>query len=285
LLLFFKKEDLPLPAFLRSPIEVASRHREGKMPHGQFCWYELMTSDPVAAAEFYKRVIGWESEAAGVPGVDYTIVKMGQVGVGGIMTIPEEAARMGAVPCWLGYIYVEDVDAASVRLIEAGGKVKRPAWDIPGVGRAAVVADPHGAVFVLFKDSSGATPPPVPHNAPGHVSWHELHAGEREAAFAFYAGQFGWTKTSTFPMGPMGLYQLFATGELPNGGMLTKLPDVPMPGWLFYFMVTGMDAAIARVTEAGGKIINGPHQVPGESWIVQGLDPQGAMFALNAAAR
>ena len=53
-----------------------------------------------------------------------------------------------------------------------------------------------------------------------------------------------------------------------------------MPMWLFYFVVGGIDAAIERVKKAGGKVINGPMEVPGGAWIIQGIDPQGAMFAL-----
>ena len=66
---------------------------------------------------------------------------------------------------------------------------------------------------------------------------------------------------------------------------MTKTPETTMPHWLYYINVDAVDAAIARVSEAGGKVINGPMEVPGGSWIVQCLDPQGAMFALLAPRR
>ena len=81
-------------------------------------------------------------------------------------------------------------------------------------------------------------------------------------------------------MGPMGIYQMFATG-----GMITKRPKMPFAAWLFYINVDAIDAAAARVAAGGGKVNMGPHQVPGSQWIVTCEDPQGAMFALVAAKR
>jgi predicted enzyme related to lactoylglutathione lyase len=62
--------------------------------------------------------------------------------------------------------------------------------------------------------------------------------------------------------------------------MFNKPPAVPVPFWGYYFCVGAIEDAAARVTGAGGRIINGPMQVPGGSWIVQCMDPQGAMFSL-----
>jgi len=81
-------------------------------------------------------------------------------------------------------------------------------------------------------------------------------------------------------MGPIGVYQLFAKDDKTLGGMMTKPEAVPAPFWLYYFNVEAIDAATARANSAGGQIIHGPLEVPGGDWIVQGLDPQGAMFAL-----
>jgi predicted enzyme related to lactoylglutathione lyase len=214
------------------------------------------------------------------PGAKYTILSANGVGIGGLMVVPEEARQKGVGPMWIGYVGVDDVDASVVRVTEAGGGLRRAAEDIPGVGRFAVVVDPQGAVFMLFKNAGeGQGSPPAP-GTPGHVGWHELHATDRESAFAFYAGQFGWTKSEAHDMGPMGIYQLFATGDVPNGGMMTKMAGIPSPFWLYYFNVEAIDAAVGRVKDSGGKVMNGPIQVPGGSWIAQCTDPQGATFAL-----
>ena len=191
---------------------------------------------------------------------------------------------MGARPMWMGYIGVDDVDAFAQRVTAAGGAVRRPPEDIPGVGRFAVVADPDGAGFMLFR-GVGEMPAPAAGGTAGHIGWHELHAGNGERAFAFYSGLFGWTKAEAMDMGPMGVYQLFATGGAPVGGMMTKTADMPMPAWLYYFNVDAVDAAMARVKDAGGQVVNGPMEVPGGSWIAQCTDPQGAMFAMVGAKR
>jgi uncharacterized protein len=255
--------------------------------HGQFCWCELMTSDDVAAAEFYRSVIGWNTRDAGVSDMRYTIFNAGDVGVGGVMELPPPAREKGMKPFWIGYIAVDDVDAAAERVVQKGGAVHRAPDDIPEVGRFAVVADPQGAVFTLFTPSAThqpATPRPPAGATPGRVGWHELHAGEREAAFAFYADMFGWTKTEAIDLGSMGVYQTFATGGATGcgmvGGMMTKGDEIPAPVWFYYFNIDNIDAAVSRTREAGGEVLRGPHQVPGGSWIAHCKDPQGAFFCM-----
>ena len=86
-------------------------------------------------------------------------------------------------------------------------------------------------------------------------------------------------------MGPMGVYQIFAIDGAQAGGMMTKTPQTPAPFWLYYFNVDALDAAITRGKDAGGQIIIDPMKVPGGSWIVHGLDPQGAIFAMVGPKR
>ena len=248
-----------------------------------FVWYELMTSDTRSAETFYRSVMGWGTQDSGM--ASYTLMTMGSTMVGGLMPIPEEARAMGARPAWLGYIGVDDVDACAKRIGAAGGSVQKAPQDIPGVGRFAVVADPGGAVFMIFKGTSTETPEPVRPGSPGHVGWHELRAADGRAAFTFYSNLFGWTAAEAVDMGPMGVYQTFAAGGAPIGGIMTKTPEMPMPSWLYYFNVESVDAAVERVKAGGGRIHHGPVQVPGGSWIAQGEDPQGAAFALVAPTR
>jgi predicted enzyme related to lactoylglutathione lyase len=249
-----------------------------------FVWYELMTTDPSVAEAFYKAVVGWSSEPFGGVDFPYTVLKVGDVGVGGIMTLPPEAAAMGMQPAWLGYIHVADVDAATESVRAAGGAVHRAPADIPNVGRFSVVADPQGAIFMLLAPQ-GEGGPRLSGFTPGRIGWHELYAIDWPSALDFYAGQYGWTRTEAIDMGPMGTYQLFSVDADQGGGMMNKPANVPAPHWLFYFNVDGIEAAAERVTVNGGQILNGPMEVPGGSWIVQCVDPLGAQFALVAPAR
>ncbi len=253
--------------------------------HGKFCWYELMTTDADAAARFYTAVVGWAAVDSGMTGHRYTLLQVAGQSVGGLMALPPEAAAGGARPGWVGYVAVDDVDAHAVRLTQAGGQVCKPAEDIPGVGRFAVVADPHGAVFCLFKDAAGGDmPAPAAPGTPGRVGWHELHAGALAAEWPFYESLFGWKKTDALDMGPMGVYQLWDNGRN-QGGMMTKSAEMPASAWLYYVNTDAADAAVARIEAGGGRVLMGPQEVPGGSWIVQALDPQGAHFALVAPRR
>ncbi|GAC1548827.1 MAG: VOC family protein [Beijerinckiaceae bacterium] len=246
-----------------------------------FVWYELMTTDERAAEAFYRHVVGWSAADAGIPSQSYILMSAGDHRVAGIMPLPTDAAAAGGKPGWIGYIVVGDVGASAARVKQKGGAVHRPPADIPGVGRFAIVADPQGVTFALFK-GEGTPAPAVPQGTPGHGGWHELRALDGVKAFAFYADMFGWTKAEAIDMGPLGTYQIFAIDGVPSGGMMTKGQDIPAPQWLFYFTVPDIDAAAARVKEKSGEITQGPHEVPGGSFIVHGRDPQGALFALVA---
>jgi predicted enzyme related to lactoylglutathione lyase len=250
--------------------------------YGHFCWYELMTSDAPAAERFYRAVVGWGAQAQDE---GYTLLTAGEQPVAGLMPWAEGA------PAWIGYISVEDVETAVVDIKTNGGQLHRPPADIPGVGRFAVVADPQGAVFVVMQPDPYLPPPEVPLGTPGHIGWAELNAADGPTAFPFYATQFGWTQAE-FPSidGPLGgeqpppmFYQLFSTvgeGGM-SGGIGTMPPEAPRPHWVFYFNVDDIDSATARVRAAGGQVLMEPMEVPGGGWIINAIDPQGAVFALT----
>ena len=247
-----------------------------------FVWYELMSSDVTAAKTFYTKVVGWKTQDMPMPGMTYTLVSVGDTQVGGMMTLPKDAANAGMRPCWTSYIEVDDVDGAASKVRSLDGKIYAPPADIPNVGRFAVVADPQGASFNLFKPAQ-----PGQRNVssePGQVGWHELHTNDAPKAFDFYSKMFGWLKGDAIDMGPMGTYQLFTIGGAAVGAMFNSpaaRADAAARFWLYYFNVADIDAAAKRVADGGGKITHGPQQVPGGGWIVQATDPQGAAFALH----
>lgn len=259
---------------------------------GNFIWHELMTTDPAAAAQFYSAVVGWKAETADnstAGGMDYTLFKIAgyDMGSAGMMALTPEMRAGGARPAWMGYVCVDDVDLKTRAVSARGGAVHMQPTDIPGIGRFSVVADPNGATFYLFKPIplEGGMPAMPEPGSRGTFGWNELYAGNLDEAFDFYSGLFGWTKSMAVPMGEMGVYQLFANEGRDLGGMMKKPDATPVPFWNFYITVDAIDAAIERVRANGGTIINGPHPVPGDAWIVEGMDPQGAMFSLTAGKR
>ncbi len=249
---------------------------------GAFIWYDQMSNDLPGSERFYSKVVGWTLAPNTMNDQRYTLLKAGEAMIGGLMPIPEHAA--GVPPAWMGYIDVDDVAAYAGKVKAAGGAIHRGPAEMPNVGAFAVAADPGGAGFLLFRGMSSAAPAFDP-MVLGHVGWRELNAGDGEKAFAFYASLFGWTKTQAVSMGQSNVYQLFATKSGQEGAVFTKDAATSHPFWRFYFNVEAIDAAMERVTSAGGKITNGPHEVPGSRWIVHALDPQGAAFALVAPKR
>ena len=85
-------------------------------------------------------------------------------------------------------------------------------------------------------------------------------------------------------MGPAGLYQMFNRPHGMIGGMMNRPPEMAQvpPNWQIYFRVDDIDAAAARISEHGGRVINGPMEVPGGSRVLNATDPQGAAFGLHA---
>lgn len=255
------------------------------MPNA-FFWYDVMTTDTKAAQKFYCDVVGWTAQDVSVSGQTYIALNTHGQGVAGMMPIPEEAAKHGVPPAWMGYIAVDDVDAAAKRIQQEGGKVMREPVEVPGIIRFAVVADPQGAGFLVAKGLRPDAWAALPEGTQGTIGWRELYASDWKTVFPFYEKMFGWTKADAIDMGPMGTYQLFAAGGAPIGGMMTKPPQMPAPPhWGFYVNVPAIDAGAARITAGGGKILNGPVQVPGGQWVVNAMDPQGAAFSLVAPQR
>ncbi len=262
---------------------------QGSSKASRFIWYELMTPDQDAAIRFYSAVIGWtaaDHENSQLLGMRYVVLSAGDRGVGGIFQLDQKMLDGGARPGWLGYINVADTDAQARRIADAGGVVHIPPGDIPNVGRFAMVADPAGAAFYLMTPLPEEEPPAVNSETAGHVSWRELYSSiGQEKAFAFYSGQFAWETYESMDMGAMGKYRIFGRDGVPMGGMMDKPEMVPASAWAFYINVDGIDAAVERVKANGGQLLMGPKGVPGGSWIIQGLDPQGANFALVSKTR
>jgi len=252
--------------------------------HGRFIWYELMTTDMVAAKAFYAKVMGWGVHDLSTSGMAYALFTAGTAVVTGVTELPGDAQRMGATPRWQGYVGVDDVDAVAQRIRQLGGAVHTAPTDIPEMSRFAVVSDPQMATLAILKWLNPEQHQPPEPGKPGGVSWHELLAADREKAFAFYGELFGWQKADA-DAGPLGTYQVFSVAGQTIGGMFTKSPMVPVPFWLYYFGVTDIDAAAERVTAGGGRIVEGPLEVPGGSWIVRCTDPQDAVFALEGKRR
>jgi predicted enzyme related to lactoylglutathione lyase len=250
-------------------------------PHGCFVWYELLTTDVAAAGAFYASVVGWGKQDASAPEFAYTLFTSGPAPVGGLMNLPPDALKRGAMPRWVGYVAVDDVNQTADQIRHLGGTVYVPPTD-SNIGRISVVADPQTATLALVEGLKPGQRQPAERSAPGQVGWHELLAADWKTAFAFYREIFGWQQAAS-AIGQVDSYQPFSAGGQTIGGILTKLPHAPVPFWLYYFNIGDIDEAADRVKGGGGRVVQGPVELPGGHWIARCIDPQGAMFALQGA--
>ncbi len=127
------------------------------MAHGSFVWNELMTPDVEKAKAFYAASLGWTyAPMPGPSGSTYWIANMNGRPVGGIMSLDD--LPPGAPTAWFPYIEVDDVDQRAAALAGQGGALARPAFDIPGVGRIAIVQDATGAMVGWIKPAMPGRP-------------------------------------------------------------------------------------------------------------------------------
>ena len=253
--------------------------------HGALVWYELMTTDPKGAKAFYDAVVGWNLDIGGMGSDSYHLIQRKDGGqAGGVLPLTDAMCEHGARPGWLGYIGVDDVDAAASAIEDEGGKMLMPAWDTP-FGRIAMVTDPQGVPFYIMKP----TPPAGQEDKesdvfsvdqPQHVRWNELSTSDPDAAVQFYTSHFGWTQEGEMPMGELGAYRFIQRDGVGIGAIMRKMPEMPVSMWSYYIGVDDIDRAVDAINAGGGKILNGPMEIPGGEYALNGMDPQGAAFGL-----
>jgi uncharacterized protein len=248
-----------------------------KHPAGNFCWFELGTTDQAAATEFYTKLFGWNHKDLPLPGDMgvYTMLQVGDKEVGALYKLGPQQA--GVPPHWMPYVAVDSVDTAIAKAAELGAEVLVSGWDVMDVGRMGVFKDPTGATLSLWEPKAHYGADLV--RDPGSACWVELATRDAATAKTFYTGLFGWdTKDSDF----MAYTEWLNAGQ-PIGGMIPqegpKWEGVP-PHWLTYFTVEDADATAARATELGGQVCVAPTDIPNTGRFAVLIDPQGAVFAV-----
>ena len=250
---------------------------------GLFVWHELMTTDPQGAAAFYSGLFEWHTQPSSTP--DYRLWMSGSMGVGGLMTQPDEVRGTGTPPSWLIYLGTANVDATVEAVQRLGGRTLKGPTDIPGTGRFAVLSDPQGAAFAVFTPDMSA---PSGAAAPGLTSpfsWHELATTDPQGALDFYSQLFGWSRGPTHDMGAGNSYQIIEHHGAQVGGLYRLQDPSKPPYWLTYVKVDALDGTVSTAKASGGQILQEPHEVPGGDRVARILDPQGGAIALHEPPR
>ena len=254
---------------------------------GTFCWTELMTTNVGKAKPFYKAVLGWDYKEVPMPGGSgtYTMPQVGGKDAGGFSDLDPNLAKNGVPPHWGLYVAVTDVDATFKKAGELGGKGLMQPFDIPNIGRMAVLQDPTGATISLWWQKGnhsgfGTDAAKNSADANGGFCWGELMTSNIDKAQSFYSKLFGW-KTKGSPD-----YVEWEINGQAIGGMMPIPQGQKMPSvWMPYFAVANADKAIDAAKKNGGKVLMGPMDMDNVGRFAAVQDPQGAAFNVIKLSR
>jgi predicted enzyme related to lactoylglutathione lyase len=245
---------------------------------GTPCWVDLQTTDQAAARDFYGALFGWTFDERPMPeaGGTYSMGQLDGRNAAAIAAQSPEQAAAGIPPVWNTYIAVDDVDATTALVADAGGQVAMEPFDIGDSGRMSFVADPSGAFVGLWQANQHIGAQVA--NEPGAVTWNELVTTDADTALPFYEKVLG-VQTVTVPMGPDYSYTMFQVGDKQVGGTTPPMMEGVPNHWHVWFVSGDIDASAAKARELGAALIVEPRDMPiGRMAVVR--DPQGAVFSL-----
>jgi predicted enzyme related to lactoylglutathione lyase len=249
--------------------------RNTRWPAGTPCWVDVSVDDVPKAIAFYQALFGWDIELGGPEVGGYSIAHSGGRIVAAV------SPKMGAPDApsvWTTYLATDDVDATAAKIKGAGGQLLAEPMDVMEEGRLAVAMDPAGAVFGLWQ--GGNTTGLGVANEPGALTWNEQFSRDFGGSLAFYQAVFGYGDQDMSGDGfkyavlTVDGHEVAGMGEYPEGTP-AELPAA----WAAYFAVTDTDAALAKVTELGGSVVQPPRDSP-YGRIAVAADDHGAVFSL-----
>ncbi len=252
---------------------------------GNLCWWSLMTKDVAKANDFYVKLFGWQLTKINIPGHDDSPIYSASKGGFG-NPVPLEKDFPGPSH-WISYLVVENVDEVCERAEKMGGKTCVPAFDIPSIGRTAVLNDPSGAAFHIFTPDNQEEDHNMIGNGPGEICWVELMVDDPEPLISFYSELFGWKISDPMPMNE-GIYYSIEINGNKVGGLMKRPPQVPQmpPLWMNYFSVKSVDEASEKAKSLGAKIVMDKMEIPDTGFFTCMQDPTGAysyLFEYTAA--
>ena len=252
---------------------------------GTSTWIDASVTDLASAKAFYTGLFGWELEDLGENFGHYHLIRNGGALVGGLMDVTGLTYPDGEplVAEWAVHLTVDDIDARAAAATERGAKLLMPIADIGSSGRTGTILDPTGALVGMWQ--AGDLEGYEFTGDPGSPVWFELMTHEFDAASAFYTAVFD---ANLVPMSePMTdddfRYSTNGPGESASWGLgdATGVMPKEAAGWRVYFGVESSEAALAKVTQLGGTILDGPVDSP-FGRIATIADPFGATFQISA---
>lgn len=245
----------------------------------QIVWHDLLTTDIPAALNFYAELLGWDyqiehaSNFSWTSGeADYPLIMAQGTAHGGMINLGSDHPTG-----WLGYVGVQDVDIVVQKAVRLGAEVYRAPFDVPGVGRNAVIHDPKGATIGLTTPTH-AFPPPQ-----GLFLWDMLITADIESAKRFYTELLAW-QVQDGETDLRGEHVLFRTAENPHiVGTALRSPIASGPAvWVPMLATADVAATFARARLLGAsRAIQTADSDPNAVSDVLLTDPTGALFGLS----
>ena len=235
-------------------------------------WFDLMTPEPEKARAFYAGLFGWTYQVGGPETRGYAMAQATGRNAAGVGQLPPGAAMPSV---WTAYFNVEDAAATVLAITAHGGSIMVPPMQVMDAGTMAIAIDPTGAAFGLWQPARHKGAQVASEH--GAMGWQECHTREGAKAADFYARVFKLEPVKVEGME----YWLLQRGPTHLGGVYhdMKMPAEVLPHWLVYFDVDDADAAIAKATATGGKVMMGGNDTPHGRMAVL-ADPFGALFAV-----
>jgi uncharacterized protein len=235
---------------------------------GAPCWTDCSCSDVDKAADFYRGLLGWDVPEGDPNFGGYRSASLNGKSVAGLMGQMEPGPVV-----WTTYLKTDDSAATAALVVEHGGSVMFPPFDVGPLGKMAILVDPTGAVFGTWEPAIHTGSQVM--NDPGARCWSELITTDVAAATEFYGKVFGWE------FGGSPDYTEFKVAGQPVGGIMAKTAMMPaeMPSnWGVYFTVTDIAASVAKAAELGATVILASMEVPQTGTMAVLMDPNGAPF-------
>ncbi len=242
---------------------------------GNFCWFELVTSDQNAAKEFYSKLLGWGTTDSPMgPDAVYTMLDAGGKTVGALYGMDKAQLERGLPPHWNVYISAASADETTKKAESLGGTAVMQPFDVMDVGRMSMIQDPTGALFAVWEARKHMRAQLV--GEVGSFCWWELNTKDTAKAKEFYTNLFGWTA------GGDANYTEWKNGGNSMGGMMEIKPEwgPVAPNWLSYVMVSDCDKTAAKIKELGGSVMMGPQDIENMGRFAVVADGQHAVFAI-----
>lgn len=243
-------------------------------PAGTPTWVDVMTPDINAAFAFYQAVFGWEYDIGGAEFGGYSIARLGERMVAGLMG--DQPGEPPMPVAWCLYFATDDIEADVARAVSLGAKVISPPMVVGQFGSMAICEDPTGASFGFWQAEQHVGFQVA--DEPGATTWYELYSPNAKKARDFYAALLGAT-TDAMPGGME--YYVLKHGDDMIGGIMqieSSWGDF-QPQWMSYFWVDNTDETAAVITKHGGKILGNIDDSP-FGRIAAAMDPSGASFKI-----